>query len=387
MRGLDFENERWCRVYTRDTADWLLLSWQARALYLLITRKLDRAGLIELGQHEPAKATAAVVGMPLDVVAAALPELVAPGGLLELRDGYLLDPTFLEAQEAAQSDVARSRAARERRRDQARAAAIAGQGVTKRDGSVTAPIEPVEPPAPDADRDAKPEPVADTKRVAPVTKRDAPNTKRDKTVTARHAASLLTIRSEPSEPSDPEIVDRDQWGISPDGDADAPPKASSADADTGESSKKAVQEREDIKRVFALWQREMNHPKARLDAKRTGRIRARLREGFTPDELEAAIRGAKLSTWHMGENPDGKVFDGIETILRDAAQVEKFRDLHAERGRPRVQRPPPRGERKAPDEGPAVPPPPDIAADLERRVGGLFGDGPRPVAANGGMRK
>ncbi|MBK0432725.1 phage replication protein, partial [Klebsiella pneumoniae] len=57
------------------------------------------------------------------------------------------------------------------------------------------------------------------------------------------------------------------------------------------------------------------------------RIKARLAEGFTADELCRAISGAKGDPWLMGKNPSKKRYDGVETILRDAAQVERLRDL------------------------------------------------------------
>lgn len=45
------------------------------------------------------------------------------------------------------------------------------------------------------------------------------------------------------------------------------------------------------------------------------------------DELCRAITGAKGDPWLMGKNPSRKRYDGIETLLRDAAQVEKLRDM------------------------------------------------------------
>ena len=79
--------------------------------------------------------------------------------------------------------------------------------------------------------------------------------------------------------------------------------------------------------VFRHWQAEHNHPTAKLDQKRRKRINARLEEGFSPDELCKAISGAKYDAWIMGKNPSNRKYDGIETLLRDAAQVERLRDL------------------------------------------------------------
>ncbi|QDX29518.1 replication protein [Dickeya poaceiphila] len=82
-----------------------------------------------------------------------------------------------------------------------------------------------------------------------------------------------------------------------------------------------------IKTVFSHWQAEHNHLTSKLDQKRRKRINARLDEGFTVADLCKAISGAKYDSWLMGKNPSNKRYDGIETILRDAAQVEKLRDL------------------------------------------------------------
>jgi hypothetical protein len=79
--------------------------------------------------------------------------------------------------------------------------------------------------------------------------------------------------------------------------------------------------------VFQAWLEELvdrpQWPKCKLNAKRKALIRSRLRE-YPPERLVAAIRGVKLSRWHMGENPDGKRYTGLQTILRDGEQVEKF---------------------------------------------------------------
>lgn len=87
--------------------------------------------------------------------------------------------------------------------------------------------------------------------------------------------------------------------------------------------------KEDIQRVFDHWRIEWTHPNAKLDKKRSARIRARLREKFTADQLCQAISGFKNSPWHTGDDPKGQgvVYDSIETLLRDRSQVEKGIEL------------------------------------------------------------
>jgi hypothetical protein len=75
--------------------------------------------------------------------------------------------------------------------------------------------------------------------------------------------------------------------------------------------------------VFDHWKREWGHPNAFLDAKRRMRIRARLKD-FTVEQLCNAISGFRNSPWHCGTDPkgNGKVYDAVDTLLRDTAQVE-----------------------------------------------------------------
>ena len=126
---MDWANERYVRVYTRDTVDWSLLPWEARALWLLLLRKLDRAGRIELGRHG-ARGLAVAVGMPVEVAERALASLLEDGCVQLTDGGTLFAPNFIDAQEAAMSDAQRARASREARRDRARA------DVTNRDAAI-----------------------------------------------------------------------------------------------------------------------------------------------------------------------------------------------------------------------------------------------------------
>lgn len=96
--------------------------------------------------------------------------------------------------------------------------------------------------------------------------------------------------------------------------------------------------------VFDHWRIVFSHPKSILDDKRRRLIDARLKQ-FSVDNLRAAIDGYKLSPFHQGENKDGKVFDSIELIMRDAQHVEEgMRFLRA------PPRPPPKVDQLSPVE-------------------------------------
>jgi hypothetical protein len=122
-----WEDERYVRVFTRDTAEWIALGWEAQSLLVALFRKADRAGIVALGKTG-FRGIAGVTGFPLEVVERALPVLIEDG-CVEQTPTAIVVPNFIEAQETPQSDRARKREQRERARGQARAS------VTKRDGS------------------------------------------------------------------------------------------------------------------------------------------------------------------------------------------------------------------------------------------------------------
>lgn len=111
-----WEDERYVRLYTRNTPEWSSLSWRARGLFGLIMREVDRAGILELGKLG-AKGVAVAVRAPWVEVEAPLSELLDDGCVrVDLVRQCLFMPNFMEAQECAQSDVARKRASREKAR-------------------------------------------------------------------------------------------------------------------------------------------------------------------------------------------------------------------------------------------------------------------------------
>ncbi len=80
-----------------------------------------------------------------------------------------------------------------------------------------------------------------------------------------------------------------------------------------------------VRRIFEHWQLEHGHPDAKLDKKRIGRIKARLADGFTADQLCEAISAAKLDDWLMGRDPKSKkIYDDLESLIQDVAKVERL---------------------------------------------------------------
>lgn len=132
--SLDWANERYVRVYTRDTTNWKLIDWRARTVLLHLFRKVDRSGVLDVGEDGVA-GLAAVLELPLEeVVEPGITQLVKRGTVEFARGAYVI-PNFIEAQETAASDAQRQRVAREKRRASKR---IRDEDVTNRDGTVTA---------------------------------------------------------------------------------------------------------------------------------------------------------------------------------------------------------------------------------------------------------
>lgn len=76
--------------------------------------------------------------------------------------------------------------------------------------------------------------------------------------------------------------------------------------------------------IFTYWKTVMDKPEARLTADRRAKIQARLRDGYTEEQIKQAIDGCRASSWHMGENPNGKQYNDLELICRNGAKLESF---------------------------------------------------------------
>ena len=79
--------------------------------------------------------------------------------------------------------------------------------------------------------------------------------------------------------------------------------------------------------VFEYWQMRMGSPRSKLDQKRRRKIKQRLLDGYSAQDLIDAIEGCALSDFHMGKNDRSSVYNDIELICRDACHVDKFISL------------------------------------------------------------
>ena len=129
---MDWENERYVRLYTRPTLTTKQLKWQGRAVLAELLKAVDRCGILDLEGHDLASdagidALASVLDMPVDVTKYGLERLLFTKTVQCIPSGLFL-PKFLRAQEAKQSDPQRQRESRAKRHAEARAAAL-GVGV------------------------------------------------------------------------------------------------------------------------------------------------------------------------------------------------------------------------------------------------------------------
>ena len=82
----------------------------------------------------------------------------------------------------------------------------------------------------------------------------------------------------------------------------------------------------DVNKVFSHWQKVHKKERSKLDKKRETRIKNILKT-FSVDELKQAIDGALKDDWLMGRGKAPRAYNGIETIFRDVAQVERLMEL------------------------------------------------------------
>lgn len=91
----------------------------------------------------------------------------------------------------------------------------------------------------------------------------------------------------------------------------------------------------DVETVFDHWRQVMDSPRSILDRKRAGLIRQALKLGYTVDDLRAAINGCRMTPHNMGVNERGTRFNGLDLILRNADNIDRFMGT-ARAGGPRV---------------------------------------------------
>jgi hypothetical protein len=134
---MNWSDERYVRLYTRDSTDWRMWAWQARCVLPLLLRKVDRAGRLDLGKYG-LDGLAVMLDIPAEVAEPGIKALLADGCVTQT-DSVLVVCNFIEAQEAVASDKQRARWHREKLRTEAMGqdAPAESENVTNRDDGIT----------------------------------------------------------------------------------------------------------------------------------------------------------------------------------------------------------------------------------------------------------
>jgi hypothetical protein len=109
-----WEDERYVRIFTRDTSDLAAMGWEARALLWELFRKMDRAGILKMGKSG-IRGLSALVGIPIDVVTRGL-DILTDDGVISRNGDTLFAKNFQPAQECTKSDRLRQQERRDRDR-------------------------------------------------------------------------------------------------------------------------------------------------------------------------------------------------------------------------------------------------------------------------------
>ncbi len=111
---MEWGDERYVRLYTRNTGTWVAIGWEGRFVLMSLLRQVDRAGVLSVTTGEEAETIAAMILAPLEVVKSGLERLIARK-VVVAGDDQLRWPTFMSAQEARSSDKVRQQKSREAR--------------------------------------------------------------------------------------------------------------------------------------------------------------------------------------------------------------------------------------------------------------------------------
>lgn len=86
-------------------------------------------------------------------------------------------------------------------------------------------------------------------------------------------------------------------------------------------------------RVFDEWVRwckSSRGPRPALNEERIVTIGAAIAD-YGVETCVNAVVGCSYSDWHMGQNPQGKKYNDIELIFRNAQNIERFAGMGSDR--------------------------------------------------------
>lgn len=78
--------------------------------------------------------------------------------------------------------------------------------------------------------------------------------------------------------------------------------------------------------LFEFWRRAVGKPTAKLTPERRAKLRARLKDGYKPEDIRRAITNVANSPFHRGDNNNGQEYVDLTLICRNGSQLERYRD-------------------------------------------------------------
>jgi len=98
---------------------------------------------------------------------------------------------------------------------------------------------------------------------------------------------------------------------------------------TPKTSQQTTKKSDCTEEIFNYWRTVMEKPATtKLTRERRAVIEARLREGYTVEQIRTAINGCSKSRFHMGENDQGRRYDDLTLICRSGSKVEGFIQIY-----------------------------------------------------------
>ena len=144
---MNWSDEHYVKLYTRDSLTWRSWHWEARTVFLHLVRKVDNSGFIETGRMSIVDALVLQLELPKHVVEPGMTALIG-SGTCEAVDGAVLLVKFNEAQEARKTDAQKKRDERSRniaKRRERMSPAVTGSHPVSPAVTQTAPPSPAQP--------------------------------------------------------------------------------------------------------------------------------------------------------------------------------------------------------------------------------------------------
>ena len=82
---------------------------------------------------------------------------------------------------------------------------------------------------------------------------------------------------------------------------------------------------ESLTRIFNHWVSSMNkNQRTQFTANRKTCVKARLKDGYSEQDIITAITSCAKSSYHMGQNDTGTIYDDLTLICRNGEKLEGF---------------------------------------------------------------